>query len=157
MSDNTSRAAEKTTLQMSGDPRDQAAAGNLAPLRWFLRGVGGVTLLAFAAAVMPEKWMIEIGEALQMDPFPAAPLTFYLARHLSALYGFVGIGLLVLASDLVRYRPLVRYLAIGTVGFGVVQFVIDAMSGLPAWWTLGESVTTVLGGSMIMWLDRRTT
>ncbi|TWU22094.1 hypothetical protein Pla52o_31420 [Novipirellula galeiformis] len=136
------------------EPNSQSGDRNAAPLRWFLRAVGGITLLAFAAAVMPEKWMIEIGEALGVDPFPAAPLTFYLARHLSALYGFVGIGLLVLANDLVRYRPLVKPLALGTIGFGLIQFVIDAMSGLPAWWTFGESISTLLGGCMIAWLNR---
>ncbi|GAA5510107.1 hypothetical protein Rcae01_05613 [Novipirellula caenicola] len=125
------------------------------PLRWFLRFVGMVTLLAFPAAVMPEQWMIEIAEVLGIDSFPAAPLTFYLARHLSILYGFVGIGLLVLASDLVRYRPLVRYLATGTIAFGAAQFVVDAMAGMPLWWTLGESLSTMAGGVLMAWLNRR--
>lgn len=120
----------------------------------FLRGVGVITLLAFAAAVMPQKWMIETAEALGFEPFPNSPLTFYLARNLSLLYGFVGVGLLVVTIDFDRYRPLVRYMAWGTMAFGVLQFVVDAQSSLPAWWTLGESTSTFLGGLLIGWLNR---
>ena len=105
----------------------------------FLRGVGYVTLLAFAAAVMPEKWMVEASEFLGFEPFPDSPLTFYLARNLSLLYGFVGAALLIVASDLDRYRPLVRYAAMGTLLFGLLQLVVDGQSSMPIWWTLGES------------------
>ena len=119
-----------------------------------LRAIGSITLLAFAAAVMPEKWIIETAEALGFEPFPYSPLTFYLARNLSLLYGFVGAGMLVVTMDFDRYRPLVRYLARGTMAFGTLQLVVDAQSSLPAWWTLGESMSTLLGGLLIGWLDR---
>lgn len=124
--------------------------------RWlllYLRLIAAVTLLAFAAAVMPEKWMIEAAEALGFDPFPYSPLTFYLARNLSLLYGFVGAGLLIITLDFQRYRPLVRYLAIGTMTFGILQLVVDGQSDLPLWWTLGESSTTLIGGLLIWCLN----
>ncbi len=127
------------------------------PDRWlilFLRVIAGTTLLAFAAAVMPEKWIVETAEALGFDPFPHSPLTFYLARNLSLLYGFGGAGLWIITIDFDRYRPLVGYLAIGTIAFGVLQLVVDSQSALPYWWTLGEGLSTVLGGVAIGWLDR---
>ena len=82
-------------------------------------------------------------------------MTFYLARNLSLLYGFVGIGLLVVTMDFDRYRPLIRYLAWGTMAFGVLQWVVDVQSSLPAWWTWGESTRTFLGGLLIAWLNRK--
>ncbi|WP_146523247.1 hypothetical protein [Stieleria varia] len=126
--------------------------------RWlirFLQMVGVFTLFAFPAAVMPESWMIRIAQWLTIKPFPSAPLTFYLARNLSLIYGFGGIGLFVIANDLPRYRPMIRWLAIGTIGFGVMQGVVDGMSSLPIWWTLGESLSTIMGGCLIAWLGRR--
>ena len=87
----------------------------------FLRLIGGVSLLAFGASVMPEKWIVETAEALGFEPFPDSPLTFYLARNLSILYGFVGAALLVVSFDLERYFPLVRHAAIGTILFGLLQ------------------------------------
>ena len=132
-----------------------ASFKNRRHLRLFLQMVGYVTLLAFLAAVMPEQWIIEASKFLGFDPFPYSPLTFYLARHLSLLYGFVGIGLLIIAADLDQYGRLVRPLALGTIAFGILQLVIDLQSALPHWWTLGESCSTAMGGLIIAWLDRR--
>lgn len=126
-------------------------------LKLFLRVVGGFALLAFAAAVMPSKWMIEVAEELGLQPFPDHPLTFYLARNLSLLYGFVGFALVIVASDLKRYRPLVRLMAMGTILFAGLQLVVDSLSGMPAWWTWGESGSTLCGGILLFWLDRKTT
>ncbi len=142
----------------SNDTSRTPATGQL-PEKWlayFLMFVGGVSQLAFVAAFMPSKWIHEITEELLPDPFPAIPLGYYLARHLSLLYGFLGIGLLVIAFQLKRYRDLVSLLAIGTIAFGLTQGIADWMSGLPPWWTLGESISTVIGGMLMLWLDRST-
>lgn len=121
----------------------------------FLRIVGGITLLAFLAAVMPSQWIKETAEALGFDPFPDSPLTFYLARNLSLLYGFVGVFLILISLDLDRYRPLVWYTAIGTILFGVLQLVVNSMAGLPSWWTWGESISTVAGGVILFLIQSR--
>lgn len=123
----------------------------------FLQVVGGVSLLAFLAAVMPEQWMVQTARVLGFDPFPSSPLTFYLARNLSLLYGFVGVLLILISFDLERYRPLVWYVAIGTVSFGVLQLVVNFMAGLPTWWIWGESGSTFCGGLLLYWIQRRQT
>ncbi len=109
-------------------------------------------MLAFAAAVMPEHWMIEASEFLGFDPFPFSPLTFYLARNLSLLYGFVGALLLFISRDLIRYRELIRMLAIGTIVFAILQLIVDAQASMPIWWSLGESLSTLMGGALFYWL-----
>lgn len=121
-------------------------------LKRFLQLIGAVTLLAFAAAVMPEHWMIEASEFLGFDPFPFSPLTFYLARNLSLLYGFVGALLLFISRDLIRYRELIRMLAIGTIVFAILQLIVDAQASMPIWWSLGESLSTLMGGALFYWL-----
>ena len=140
---------------MSNQTNDVESPSDNRYLLMFLRVVGGVSLLAFLAAVMPEHWMVEIAEALGFDPFPDSPLTFYLARNLSLLYGFVGAFLIVVSFDLDRYRPLVCYIAMGTILFSLLQLLVDAQSGLPAWWTLGESLSTLVGGVLLYWIQRR--
>lgn len=132
-------------------------APNASRDRWlllFLRLIGSTSLLAFLASVMPAAWIINISEELGFSPFPDSPLTFYLARNLSLLYGFVGATLLIIASDLPRYRPLVRYAAIGTLLFSGLQLVVDSMSDLPWWWTWGESGSTLVGGLLLYWIQR---
>lgn len=120
-----------------------------------LRAIALVTFLAFAAAVMPSDWIREASEFLGFDPFPESPLTFYLARHLSLLYGFVGVLLWIAASDFDRYRPLVRKLGVLTIVFGLMQWVVDSAAGLPAWWAIGESLSTFAGGVLLVWMERR--
>jgi hypothetical protein len=123
-------------------------------LIWFLRVVGAISQLAFVAAVMPESWIIEISEELNLEPFPETPVAFYLARHLSLIYGFIGIALIVISYQLTRYRDLVGYLSIGIIVFGFLQGLIDFQSGMPIWWTAGESISTAIGGLMMVWLHR---
>jgi hypothetical protein len=118
-----------------------------------LRITGGVTVLAFGAALMPEPWFVTISLRLGQD-FADLPLTYYLARHLSVMYGLIGLGLLVIASDLQRYGPLVPWLSWGAIALGGLQLVIDQWSGLPAWWTWGESLSTIAGGLMLLGLSR---
>jgi hypothetical protein len=125
-------------------------------LIFYLRFVGVAALLAFAAALMPGSWMVEIAEWMDIEPFPDAPLTFYLARNLSLMYGFLGVFLMLIASDLPRYRPLVRWMAVSAVSFAVLQGVVNAMAGMPAMWTYGESGWNLLGGGLMWWLQART-
>lgn len=143
------RAADDVIVKApSGEDGDRA-------VRWFLMLIGTSALLAFAAALMPARWIVEIAEELGFEPFPHSPLTFYLARHLSLLYGFTGVALWIVALDLNRYRPLVGYIAIGTIALGILQGTVDAMAAMPRWWTLAETLSTTLGGCLLLWLDRR--
>ncbi len=121
------------------------------PLRWFLMAVGVFSLTAFGAAVMPADWMVQISASIGLE-MPPARLPIYLARHLSLLYGCVAVALILIAGDLPRYRPLLPWLAGGTVAFGIGQAIIDIQSGMPWWWTAGESASTVVGGLLIAWL-----
>ena len=125
-------------------------------LRQILRWIAGVTMIAFAAAIMPERWIVETSEWLGFDPFPESPLTIYLARHLSAMYGVLGAVLWVITLDLDRYRPLIRYAAVGVAALGVLQLWMDWQAGMPPWWTWGESLSTIAGGGFLGWLENVT-
>lgn len=119
-----------------------------------LRVIGAVTMVAFAAAVMPQAWIIGIAQWLGFDPFPDAPLTHYLARNLSLIYGFVGAMVWWIGANLDRYRSLVGPFAWAVVAFGIGRAVVDTQAGMPLWWTAGESICSVIGGLVIAWADR---
>lgn len=119
-----------------------------------LRVVGGVTMVAFAAAVMPQAWIIGIAQWLGFEPFPDAPLTHYLARNLSLIYGFVGALVWRIGSRLDQYRSLVGPFAWAVVAFGIGRAVVDTQAGMPLWWTAGESTCSIIGGLTIALLDR---
>jgi hypothetical protein len=70
-----------------------------------------------------------------MGEFPAAPLTDYLARSVSALYGFHGALLFIVAGDPSGTSASFCTLALRTSCLGLMLFGIDVHAGLPLWWT----------------------
>lgn len=116
--------------------------------RW-LRWGGWGTLSALVAVIAPAKWLGDIAEWIGVG-FPGGPLTLYLARHLSLLYAMVGMLFLWISDDVARYRPLLRKLAIASIGFGLAQAAIDVSCGMPIWYTAAESISTIVGGLVLM-------
>jgi hypothetical protein len=103
--------------------------------------VGGVSgLFALIAVFIPVSWMAAAHRCLGLGEMPTSPVVEYLARSLSAFYALLGALCLVVASDLERYRPLVRFLAAAVVLMGVVFTGVDWAAGLPWWWTAFEGL-----------------
>lgn len=126
--------------------------------RWltYLLRLGGVlTGSAFLAIFLPESWMGSIHRDMGLGEYPAVPITDYLARSLSAMYAFHGGFLLVLSTNVRRYRPIVIFLGWATAVLGALLWGIDLHAPMPRWWTLSEGPWVVLIGFLIVWLCRR--
>ncbi len=127
-------------------------------LVWLLRAEGLMVLWALPAAFLPTDWMDAIGQRLGLDPLPRAPLVEYLTRSLSLLYAGWGPVVLVLASDLRRYLPLLWVYSWMTLAFGPTILAIDLAAGMPPGWVVGEAVTVnALGvvGILLLWRIQR--
>ena len=119
-------------------------------LRWFLRALGTVSLLAVGAVVMPTSWMDAVHKALGMGPLPAEPIVGYLARSTSAFYAMFGGLLWVLSLDLRRYRPALCYVGAATAVFGLALFGVDMLEGMPPAWRLSEGPFVAALGIVIL-------
>ena len=124
-------------------------------LKLLLRVVGSSALFALIFVVAPEAWMVAIHTELGLGRLPDAPIVGYLARSTSAFYAIEGGLFWVISFDLVRYRPVVRYLGATTAVFGVVLLAVDWLEGLPLSWVLGEGPFVCLFGLAILWLSAR--
>ena len=124
-------------------------------LVFLLRAGGAILVLAFLAVVMPTSWMEASHTRLGLGDFPAHPLTDYLTRSISLLYGFHGVVLLVIATDVRRFRPLARLMGIQNVLFGPAMIAIDVAAGMPIWWTLGEGPPITAIGASVLWLSTK--
>jgi hypothetical protein len=118
-------------------------------LRTLLRVVGVLTLLALFAVFMPKSWMASTHRWLGLGELPDAPIVQNLARSVSFFYALFGAVCLVLATDLERYRPLVRFLGVAVVLFGIALLVIDLAAEMPAWWTASEGLSTIVIGALM--------
>ena len=122
-----------------------------------LRLSGCVLLLAFVAVFLPASWMASTHAWLGMGEFPHAPLTDYLVRSVSALYGFHGVLVLLVAGDPVRYKRIVRYIGVMDIVFGLTMFAIDFHAGMPTMWTIVEGPSLVGAGIVVLFLLSRAT
>jgi hypothetical protein len=114
-----------------------------------------VTFSAFAAMWLPVEWMAATHRWLGLGEFPRIPVVDYLARSVAALYGFHGVLLFLLSTDVRRYRPLVWYVAAMNVLFGIMLIVIGRHAGLPAYWVAVEGPSVIVIGVLVGMLNSR--
>ena len=124
-------------------------------LIWLLRIGGVVMLTALGAVVMPYDWMNVIHQQQGLGKLPHVPIIGYLTRSLSAIYALHGALLVFIASDVRRYLPVVRFLAVAGVVFGAVMLGIDYFVGMPVPWTVAEGPSVVVFSAVILWLTGR--
>jgi hypothetical protein len=124
-------------------------------LRFLLRYIGVVSLLALVAVFMPYAWMDSIHRALGLGKLPAEPIVGYLARSLSLFYALLG-GLMLLCSfDLSRYRMVLCYLGAAFVLFGMVMWGVDFVEGMPDYWRHWEGPFVIAFGLAVLALSLR--
>src|SRR5437870_1617071 len=80
---------------------------------WVLRLIGTVEIVAFAAVLLPRSQMEAIYARLDVGTMPDGPVFEAVMRCVSFAYGMFGVGMWFVASDVVRYRPLVVVTALG--------------------------------------------
>jgi hypothetical protein len=123
--------------------------------RWLsrvLRILAVPVLLAIPCAFLPVAWMDVTHQWLGLGPLPNAPILEYLARSCSLLYGFHGFILLLIASDVRRYLPVIWLMGGAGLAFGVAMLVIDHVAGLPVYWRWLEGSFILLESGIILWL-----
>ena len=120
-----------------------------------LRAGALMTGSAFFAIFLPETSMASAHESLGLGEFPAAPLSNYLTRSLSAMYAFHGGLLFVLSLNVRRFKPVVTYVGWATAALGVILLGIDLHAPMPAWWVFAEGPWVIAIGLVIAGLARR--
>jgi hypothetical protein len=123
-------------------------------LAWLLYVLGGMMAVAFVFVVVPTSAMASIADWLGVGPLHRSPLTEYLTRSLSAMYGVLGILHIFLARDVVRYLDMIVVLGWLTILAGVIQTGVDFTAGMPPLWSWSEGPPTALVGVAYLWLAR---
>lgn len=135
-----------------GDPGSEHQA-----LKWVLRGLGMLDMLALAGVFMPMLWTEQVNLQVGLGALPTGPLTGYLIRTTSALYALHGAMMFWISFDVARYRPLIAFLAWAALIHGALLAGIDLTEGMPVWWTAIEGPGFALTGVVVLLLLRRQT
>jgi hypothetical protein len=127
------------------------------PMKTFTRVRAIANLLRVAAISIifsglsfsfPETWIDSFLVWCGMGQMPHEALMRYVLRGAGYLQVAGGVFILVLASDVVRYKPLVMtvlaLLLLGAPSF----YLIDASAGLPRWWCMMDFACCFLAGGV---------
>jgi hypothetical protein len=113
-----------------------------------------ITGVAFLTVPLPVESMVSTHRWLGLGDLPQAPIVEYLARSVAAFYGFHGVLLFLLSTDVNRYAPIITYIAVMNVVLGLMLVAIDVHAGLPVWWIVSEGPPVVLTGIALVLLNR---
>lgn len=98
---------------------------------------------------------MEVSHAwLGMGTMPRGPIIMFMIRQASYTYGMHGVSLWVLASDVTRFRTLVLLNSIAFLLAAPVFFLIDFISGMPWFWTIGDTLGAGFFGAALLLLTR---
>lgn len=126
-------------------------------LSWLLMITGCGLMVAFLFVLMPGSQMASIHQWLGLGEMPDAPITLYLARSTSLLYGIHGVLMFVCGRNIQKYSELVPVFGWLHVVIGLSMLGIDLSSGMPWWWTTFEGVPIAMAGLLIVWLNKKAT
>ncbi len=99
------------------------------------------------AFFLPERWINSLLAWCVLEPMPHAVFLSYLLQGAGYMQIAIGAYIWVIASDVIRYRPLViTTIAIFLVG-APVFYAIDTAIGLPQWWRIMDFVSCFLCGA----------
>ncbi|MFN3193351.1 MAG: hypothetical protein ACE361_22760 [Aureliella sp.] len=122
--------------------------------QWFLRLMGWSICLAFLPIFFPLSWMHVLHRTAGLGEAPSQPIFEYLARSTSAMYFAHGCVVLLASTDVRRYLPLIRLIAVLNIFAGAVMFGTDFSASMPLLWTLIEGPPIITGGLILLWLTR---
>ena len=83
-----------------------------------------------------------------MAQVPHALLMSYVLRGAGRLQVAMGIVIWAVASDVVRYRPIVITIIVVHLAAAPAFYLMDAVIGMPGWWCLMDFTCGILSGGI---------
>ena len=117
-----------------------------------LRLDGIIMLAALFPSIMPLAWMKEVHQCLGMGELPDGPLIGYLTRSLSVMYAMHGAVLFFVSFDVRRFLPVVKFVAVLTILFGLWMTALDVVVGMPSFWIVSEGPSLFALYCGVLWL-----
>ena len=117
-----------------------------------LRLDGIIMLAALLPSMMPLAWMKEVHRCLGMGELLDGPIIGYLTRSLSLMYAIHGAVLFFVSWDVRRFLPVVKFVAVLTILFGLWLIALDVVVGMPQFWTVCEGPSLFLLYCVVLWL-----
>jgi len=113
--------------------------------------VGGIgCLLSIIGMVLPLSAVESICSIFGIESLPDSRQFMYAVRLLTATYCAIGVFFIILALNPAKYGIMVPFSAIASVLVGVVCGIAGRTTEMPCWWFLGDSLSCVVLGILIL-------
>lgn len=123
------------------------------PILVMLLRLDGILMLAtLLPSIMPMVWMKEVHRCLGMGELPDGPIIGYLTRSLAVIYAMHGAVLLFVSLDIRRFLPVVKFVAVMTILFGLWMTALDYFVGMPVFWIAAEGPSLFVLYCVVLWL-----
>jgi hypothetical protein len=121
---------------------------------FFLRLLAILQVLTGAIVFLPVAWIAAWHAWLGLGPMPDDAVLRYVIRGGAFVQGAIGVLLWIMATDLVRYRPLIIAVAAIYLVSGPAFYGIDAVAGMPGFWCIFDGLSCFAVGSILFLLFR---
>lgn len=119
-------------------------------LKVLLVVMGLLCLFSAPGTVLPWSSLVGWAAIWGLQAPPDHPLVDYFVRMASLAFALIGVFLLVLATDPLRYRAMLVLTVCGCFAVAVVALVAGWLAGMPALWYLGDGIGSALAGVLIL-------
>ena len=111
---------------------------------------GILCLLSVVGLFLPISAFESIAGFFGIETLPDSPLIMYAIRTMSPTFIGIGAFFIILALNPVKYGVLVPFSGIAAVFIGVVCAISGPIVGMPAFWYLGDSLSCLVLGVLIL-------
>jgi len=113
-----------------------------------LRFLAFCWILSGVVFCLPKTWIDSFLVWVGMAQVPDALLMSYVLRGAGLLQVAMGIVIWAVASDVVRYRPIVITIIVVHLAAAPAFYLMDAVIGMPGWWCLMDFTCGILSGGI---------
>ena len=111
---------------------------------------GIACLLAVVGLFLPLSACESIAGFFGIETLPDSPLVMYATRTVSAMSIGIGVFFVILALNPMKYGVMVPFSGLAAVFTGVVCFITGLAVGMPAVWFLGDTLSCLVLGVLIL-------
>lgn len=116
---------------------------------------GVLCLLAVVGLFIPFSGCEAVAGFFGIESLSDSPLVMYCIRTMAATFAGIGVYFIILASDPVKYGVLVPFSGSVMVFIGLVCAVTGMMVKMPLMWVMGDSLSCLVLGVLILVFWRR--
>ena len=107
-------------------------------------------LTATVCMLLPIPTLESLLKNFGIGPLPDTPISIYITRLLSATYAVVGVFLIILALDPMKYGVMVPFSGVSALFLGLVCGTVGVISVMPKLWFLGDALSGIILGLLIL-------